>query len=94
MYEGLSHHYRCFAIIISMKNLGVGNSVVYGVLLDIIWIICDKIRCYAKEVLPLNVPPDYVNLYGLSTTRCTSHYTLKTCSVAMEVISNEEVEDI
>jgi len=33
------------------KELGIGNSGAYGVLLDIIWVIYDKISCYTKEVL-------------------------------------------
>ena len=55
---------------------------------------CGKIRCYAKEVLSLNVPPNYLDLCGVPTARYTSYYTLKTCSAVMEVLSDEEVEDI
>ena len=55
---------------IERNELAGGRSVAYDVLLDIIWVVGDKIRCYAKDVLSLNVPPKYLNLCGLLTARC------------------------
>ena len=64
-------------------------------LVDVIWVVYDKIRCYAKEVLSLNVPPKYVNLCGLPTARCVQVIiTYEHVYAVMEVVSNEEMEDV
>ena len=48
----------------------MGDLVAYVVLLDVIWVVCVKIRCYTKKVLSLKVHLDYVNSYGLPTAKC------------------------